>query len=405
MRPSVHAWLIVAALWVAATLNYLDRQAITAVFPLLRSELHLSSLQLGLLSTVFLWVYGVWSPVCGYWGDRFGHRKLVVASLVVWSLCTGVTGLARNFEELAAARALLGVSQAFYLPAALAIIARHHGDRTRSLATGLHQSGLYLGIVAGGAGAGWLGQTYGWRFAFELLGMAGVLYAGLLALALARGGGGPPGGVRKEGVPLVAALATLVRIRGFVLLVAGKSLGAMAYWVVYTWLPLYVYERFGMSLAAAGWLATVYIQVGSFAGILAGGVLADRWFQATPRGRLLTIVVGVFAAGPFLLIAGLTRSEGVLILALLIFGIGRGFSDCNIMPVMCQVAPWDLRATGYGIYNLSTCIVGGLMAGVAGAVKDALGLGVAFQLSGVLLVASGVVLLRIRIPARKEETC
>src|SRR5437016_9237938 len=170
VRKRQYAWLVVGLLWVVALLNYLDRQVIFSVFPLLQSDadLKLSNLQLGLLSTVFLWVYGLLSPLSGFMGDRFGRRRVVILSLLVWSLVTGATGYAPNFAYLLWARALMGISEACYIPAGLALIADYHGPGSRSLATGLHQSGIYLGIVLGGAGGGWLGEHFGWRFAFAI---------------------------------------------------------------------------------------------------------------------------------------------------------------------------------------------------------------------------------------------
>lgn len=147
---SVYPWVLVALLWFVFLLNYLDRQVIFSVFPLLQKNLKLTDLELGLLSASFLWVYAIASPLTGYLADRFGRKKVIVASLMVWSVMTWATGKARNFGELLAVRGLMGVSEAAYLPAGLAMIADHHSERTRSLATGIHYSGAYLGIVLGG---------------------------------------------------------------------------------------------------------------------------------------------------------------------------------------------------------------------------------------------------------------
>src|SRR5262245_38029940 len=108
MKSSHYAWLLVALLWVVALLNYVDRQIIFSVLPLVRSDLKLTDTQLGLLSTVFLWVYGILSPVAGYLGDRFGRVRVILISLAVWSVVTWATGHARTLTELLWARGWMG---------------------------------------------------------------------------------------------------------------------------------------------------------------------------------------------------------------------------------------------------------------------------------------------------------
>jgi len=393
MNTRLYSWMVVALLWVVALLNYLDRQVIFSVFPLIRADLSATDVQLGLLATAFLWVYAAVSPFGGYLADRFGRRRVILASLGVWSAVTWLTAHASNYPQLLAARALMGVSEAFYLPAALALIADYHSERTRSLATGLHQSGLYTGIVIGGFGGGWAGQYYGWRAAFLALGLGGLVYVVILAAALRR----EPA---RDALPATLVsrqgLGALVASRGLMILVVANALASVAYWCVYTWLPLYLFERFHMSLAGAGFSATFYIQAASFAGILAGGVLADRWSRTQPRSRLFTQSIGLAAAGPFLFLVGWTASEWVLVAALVMFGLGRGFFDCNLMPVVCQIVAPGLRATTYGVLNLTSCLAGGVIAAAGGMLKESIGLGGALQFSGILLAGAALLLLAVR---------
>lgn len=399
LNPARYAWILVGLLWVVALLNYVDRQIIFSVLPLVKADLHLSNVQLGLLGAVFIWVYGLLSPVAGYLGDRFGRVRIILISLLVWSAVTWATGLARTAGELMWARGLMGISEACYIPAALALIADHHGERSRSLATGLHFSGVYVGLVLGGAGGGWMGEQYGWRAPFTLLGIAGLAYAVLLKFALREHAAAAPSPPR-----LLASLRELVRLRGFITLTLIFSTTSIANWIVYTWLPLYLYERFGMSLAGAGFAATFYIQAGSVAGILLGGRLADGWARRSPSGRLLTQAAGLSAAAPCLFLAGSTPVLAFVIAGLLLFGIGRGMFDCNAMPVLCQIARPGLRSTGYGIFNCVGCLIGGVMAALAGALKTALGLTAAFQLAAVILFLSALVLARLRLtPGRPAE--
>jgi predicted MFS family arabinose efflux permease len=398
MNFRINPWLLVALLWVVALLNYLDRQVIFSLFPLLQNDLRLSSVELGLLSTVFLAVYGALSPFAGYLADRFGRGRLILISLVVWSVVTWATGHARNINELLAARALMGISEACYLPAALALIVERQSERYHSLATGLHQSGLYTGMILGGAWGGWMGEHYGWRPVFTLLGAAGVAYFILLWFVL-RGGdeqvaGAPP--------RFASSLRRLLTLRGFIKLTIVFSAVGAANWLVYTWLPMYLYERFHISLTSAGFSATFYIQAASYAGILLGGWLADRWMARSKRGRILVQTIGLAAAAPFLLLIGFANSYGLLVVALLAFGLGRGFYDCSTMPVLSQIAAPDLRATGYGVFNFFSCLVGGVAAAGAGYLKSTIGLSAAFLIASVVLLFGSGLLVTVPIGKSNE---
>jgi len=374
---------------VVACLNYVDRQVIFSVFPLLRAEMRLDDLQLGLLSTLFLWVYGFASPFGGYLADRVGRKQVLVFSLAIWTTVTLLTGYVRNFEELLFARAVMGLSEACYLPAALALIAELHGKETRSLATGIHQSGLYGGMAFGGIIGGWMGERHGWRVAFLVLGVIGMVYALVLAKGLRQE---PPRG-KTTGVPatpLAASLVEVLRVRGYGGMLAGFTGFAVANWVVYTWLPLYIFERFSVSLTSAGFSATFYLQVASFAGILAGGWIADRWSGTSAKGRVLTQALGIGIGAPFLFLVSLAGSVPILVAALLAFGMGKGFFDANAMPVLAQVARPEIRATGYGIFNLVGCVVGGAMAAAAGALKPVIGLAGSIQIAALMLLGSSL---------------
>lgn len=394
MKAGRYAWVAVGLLWVVACLNYVDRQVIFSVFPLIGRELKLSDFELGLLSTVFLWVYGVASPLGGYFADRVGRKKALVLSLGIWTTVTLATGFASNFGELLAARAAMGLSEACYLPAALALIAELHGEDTRSLATGIHQSGLYGGMALGGVVGGWMGERQGWRAPFVVLGVAGLVYAVVLVKGL-RGDAGVRHGESGHAGAMVGAVREVMGLRGLGWMLAAFTGFSAANWVVYTWMPSYIYERFPVSLAAAGFSATFYLQAASFAGILAGGWMADRWSRRSKKGRAWTQAIGLAAAAPFLFLVGVAGTVAVLVAGLVAFGVGKGLYDASTMPVLAQVARPELRATGYGLFNLAGCVAGGVMAAGAGALKPAMGLAGAIEVSAVLLVGSAWALWRV----------
>ena len=400
MTRSRYGWALVAVLWFIWLLNYLDRQVIFTVFPLLRSELRLSDFELGLLGTSFLWVYAVASPVAGYLGDRFGRKKVIYASLFAWSIMTWATGKARNFQELLWARGLMGVAEAAYLPAGLALISDYHSERTRSLATGLHNSGAYVGAVLGGVAGGWIGERYGWRPAFAFLGLTGIAYT-FVAVGALRGApttlARDPDLSRSPGPRFTASLREVCSLRAFPTLTLVFVVMSIANWLVYTWMPIYLYECFHLSLLAAGYSATFYLQAGAVGGTLLGGVLADKWGTRAERGRLFTQGGGLALAALFLCLAGMTPSVGFLLAALVVFGIGKGAYDCNCMPVLSQIAPPELRSTGYALFNCAGTIAGGTVAAAAGALKSSVGLGEMMVAAGFLLFIAAAFLLRLEI--------
>lgn len=146
----IRAWLTVALLWFVGCLNYLDRVMIATMRQSLVDAIPMTDAQFGRLTTIFLLVYAVLSPVAGYLADRFNRSHVIIGSLFVWSLITWLTAHATTYGQLLVTRALMGVSEACYIPAALALIADYHGPRTRSLANGTHLSGV-LGAVCGRA--------------------------------------------------------------------------------------------------------------------------------------------------------------------------------------------------------------------------------------------------------------
>jgi predicted MFS family arabinose efflux permease len=382
-------WIVVAVLWGVAVLNYLDRQVVFSLLPLLQHDLHATGFQLGLISTVFLWTYGLLSPLGGFIADRIGRTRVILASLAIWTLATWLTSHVSSIEGMLWTRGLMGASEAFYLPAALALIADLHGNETRSLATGLHQSGLYTGLVLGGAWGGWMGERAGWREVFSILGIVGVLYLAIAALTLRRE---PP---RPRTPQSAANFLELLRAPGFFAVLGAFTAMAIANWLIYTWLPLFLFERYHLSLSGAGFSATFYLQAASYVGVVIGGVLTDRWATRNPRARAWVQMIGMAIAAPFLVALAAAGSMFVLIPALVAFGFGRGLFDCNTMPLLRNVTGPERSATGYGILNLSSCLAGGVGAAAAGWMKESIGLASAFELAALVLVAGAFSLRRL----------
>jgi MFS family permease len=324
---------------------------------------------------------------------------------MVWSLVTWLTGRCQTVEQLLAARAVMGISEACYIPAALALIADYHPATTRSRATGIHMSGIYAGAALGGVG-GYIAEHFGWRTGFTLFGLVGIGYAVVLALVLRDAprmeGRQSPSAETPDRLRPYEAFKALFMQPSYYVLLLHVSLLALAFWGINGWLPTYLKEHFHLGQGEAGLSATGYIQAASFLGILIGGYWADKWIRSNVRGRILVPTLGFAFAAPALYMAASTGTMPVAIAGLAVFGLARGFSDANMMPILCQVVDSRCRATGYGIMNFFSCLVGGAMVYVGGALKDRqVDLGTIFQYAALGLFFAAAVLLLIR-PRRSE---
>ena len=369
-----YAWLIVALLVPVALLNYLDRQMLaTMKFSVMGDIVDIESeANWGRMLGQFKWVYAFLSPIGGYLADRYSRRFTICASLFAWSAVTWWTGHVTSYSELLTARTLMGVSEAFYIPAALALIADFHVGPTRSRAVGLHQMGIYFGIIIGGF-SGYVADApvLGWRWGFDACGLAGMAYA-LPLLWLLRDAP-RVAGVEKKAMSPVSAATSLLTNGSFILLVLYFTLPALAGWVVRDWMPAILKTEFKIGQGKAGVSATLYWQIASIIGVLLGGWLADRWMRRTQRGRIYVSAIGMALIIPAMFGVGYSPQTGLLWVAiafLILFGLGWGFFDCNNMPILCQVARPELRATGYGIMNLVSISAGGLADFGFGVLRD-----------------------------------
>ena len=394
-----YAWFIVALLFPVALLNYLDRQMLATMKTSMVGDIPsiANSADWGMVLACFKWTYALLSPFGGYIADRFSKRHVICSSLLVWSAVTWWTGQVTSFNELIAARAIMGVSEAFYIPTALALISEYHRGPTCSRAIGFHQAGIYVGQILGGfAGYAADSPEHGWRWVFSACGMIGVIYA-LPLFALLRN----PSRRQAESASAVAVPPTenvfrgLLTNRNFLLLVLYFTFPAIAGWVVRDWMPAILKEKFSLGQGQAGVSAVLYVQIAAIIGVIAGGALADRWMRTTSRGRIFTSAIGVALFLPALFSVGNAGTLTVAIAGLIVFGFGWGFFDCNNMPILCQIARPEWRATGYGIMNLVSISCGGFGDWGFGALRDR---GVQLNLifggfAGVALLSVFIVLL------------
>lgn len=399
-RWSRTAWAIVGLLWVVATLNYLDRQLVVTMPGPIKSDLAIGDERFGLLSSVFLWVYGLCSPIAGYLADRIGKRRVIIASLLIWSAATFVTGIVTSFEGMLAARAALGVSEAFYMPAAVALIVEYHRGPTRSRATGLHLSGVYAGSVLGGLG-GAFAEMFGWRTGFLMMGAIGVAYALVLMIFFPH-----PQEESAESQPLqrstvetpnTGAFAALLTTRGFLFLLAMNLLNGAAYWPVRNWLPEFFRSELGVSQAWAGVYGPMAFNGAAFAGMLIASHISDWWSGSTERARALVPAIGFMIAAPCLFTVGAIEYVPIILVCVLVAGMSQGFLDANLMPAACTVTDFRHRATAYGLLNFVGTTAGGIMTYVGGMLKEQnVPFAMTFQAASLLIFVAGLCLFAVK---------
>ena len=385
----MYRWGLVALLFTVGALNYCDRTAISAVLPLLRAEFGMSDVALASLGSMFLWSYGLASPLAGVLADRWPRPRLVVWSLAAWTAVTLGMGFARTVPQLLAARVLLGLAEAVYLPAAVALIADHHQPERRGGAIGIHTAGLVSGTIAGGTLAGYLGDRFGWRVTFIILGLAGIALAAAAQIYFSRGYTRPLPAPRKTAQP-PATVSSLFRNRAYVLLLAQAMLTAIGVWALLNWLPLYFRDVRGLTLMAAGFTGTFLLQAPAVAGLMLGGFLSDRAARRSPARRMWLLALCCAAAAPMPLGFLGKTTLGVLAACILGFALFRALGQANESAIMCDLLPSSLRSTAVGLANTANCLAGGLGVFLAGWWKQDYGLGSVFAGVSVLLLASAL---------------
>ncbi|MBZ4190891.1 MFS transporter [Niabella beijingensis] len=401
IKPLRGAWLTVLLLFVVGFLNYLDRIMLTTMRGSIVEAIPMTDAQFGLLTSVFLWVYGLLSPYAGYLADRFSRSRVIIVSLFIWSAVTWLTAHAQNFEQLLATRALMGISEACYIPAALALISDYHRGNTRSLATGVHNGGIMIGQSMGFLG-GWIAENHHWSDAFTVFGAFGILYAVVMFFTLKdtpdrRSTTPDDRGSAAQKISFLDGINVLFKGRNFILLVIFWGLLGVVGWMIVGWLPTYYKEHFNLSQTMAGVYATWYVYPFSFVGVILGGILADRWHRKNNYARILLPAVGLLIAAPAAFIAGSTSIMALAIGGFMVYALTRTFTDTNLMPILCMVSDEKYRATGYGILNMFACIVGGLGIYAGGILRDAsVNTQVLFKIAGITMILCALLLFMIK---------
>lgn len=388
-----YPWIVVGLLWVVALLNYMDRQMLSTMKPSMMidiAELN-SAANFGYLMAIFLWIYGFMSPFSGIIADRFNRKWIIVVSLFVWSAVTFSMGYATSFLQLYWLRALMGISEALYIPAALSLIADYHTTKTRSLAIGIHMTGLYMGQALGGFGAT-IAQQYSWQQAFHSFGLVGIVYSLVLLLFLHEKKNqlgqieNDQKGISKPS--LFKGLSLLFTNISFWIILFYFAVPSLPGWGVKNWLPTLFSQNLGIGMDKAGPMSTITIAASSFFGVIVGGILSDKWVQVNLKGRIYTSAIGLALTIPALLLIGYGHSLFHVVGAAFCFGFGYGMFDANNMPILCQFVSPKFRATAYGTMNMVGVFAGAIITNILGKSVDKGSMGNDFAiLSGIVLVA------------------
>ena len=390
-----YPWVVVGLLWVVALLNYMDRQMLSTMKEAMQIDIVelQSAANFGYLMAVFLWIYGLMSPVSGIIADRLNRKWLIVGSLFVWSSVTYLMGVADTYDQVLWLRAVMGVSEALYIPAALSLIADYHTGKSRSLAIGIHMTGLYMGQAVGGFGAT-VAATFSWHTTFHWFGIIGIAYALVLILFLHDkktepvSGPVPEKAENRESESVFTSLKSLLTNVAFWVILLYFAAPSLPGWATKNWLPTLFAENLDMPMAQAGPISTITIAVSSFIGVVIGGTLSDKWVQRNLRGRVYTGAIGLGLTIPSLLLLGFGHNIVAVVGAGLLFGIGYGIFDTNNMPILCQFVSARQRATAYGVMNMVGVFAGAFITNLLGSWGDSGNLGLGFAMLAVVVAVA-----------------
>lgn len=393
-----YPWIVVALLWVVALLNYMDRQMLSTMQEAMKADIaELNKAEaFGALMAVFLWIYGIVSPFAGVVADRLSRKWLVVGSLFVWSAVTYLMGYATDFTQLYWLRALMGISEALYIPSALSLIADWHEGKSRSLAIGIHMTGLYVGQAVGGFGAT-IAATFSWHSTFHWFGIIGIAYSVVLALCLMDKRkeqskvAGPEMQTPKESI--WRGLAVVFSTWAFWVILIYFAVPSLPGWATKNWLPTLFATNLGIPMSEAGPMSTITIAASSFIGVIVGGILSDNWVKRNIRGRIYTSAIGLGMTIPALVLLGFGHSVIAIVGAGLGFGMGFGMFDANNMPILCQIIPARYRATAYGVMNMVGVFAGAAVTHILGKWTDGGNLGLGFAILGCIVLLALVLQL------------
>lgn len=408
-------------LLIVNVLNYADRYVLSAVLPKIHTDLGLTPLQEGLLGSSFLFVYALATLPLGVWADRSVRKNIVSLCVGIWSVATVLAGLARNFVQLFLVRSVLGIGEAGYAPASLSLLGDYFTRAHRGRVLSYWSMGTLLGAAFGFTIGGLVADSLGWRWAFYVVGIPGLICA-FLAWRMAEPARGAfdkedkaeqadgaeaetmtHGGIDKNFWGTVARLRSIPTYWVLVgaLVFSFFTIGGTSFW-----LPTYIVDDFGMTVTRAGLLSGMVLVTSGLVGTVVGGWLADTLQKRLPEGRLLVATLGLLLGAPLVLLALLVHTLWLFVAVFILAGITLNFCTGPLNAVIQDVIAPEMRSTAIGLSLLLAHLLGDAASPFAiGALAGQMSLGTALTITAPtsLFIAGLVCLLGLRLVARDMQ--
>ncbi len=388
-------WQLLIILWFAFFLNQADRQIFNVTLPLIRGEIKLTDAQFGLIAASLVWTYGLLVPIAGFLGDIFPRRNILAICIGFWSISTFFTGFAGDLVSFVM---LLGIAtgggEAFYAPSANALLSERYKD-DRAFALSIHQTAVYAGIILSGVLAGYIGEQFGWRRSFHVFGAAGILLSVIFLWRIKP----ISDSIKVANISISASVKDALSVfRKPTVILLTLAFACMVFVNVgyLTWMPLYLVEKYGMSVTYAGFSSLIYHHAGAFFGVMFGSRLADKLAKKDPKKRMVIQSVALLLGAPFIFIMGFADNQAITYGALGMFGFMRGVYDSNIFASLYEVVKPSIRSSSTGFMLMFAFLMGAFAPLILGVLKPTLGLSVSFSslslfyVLGAMLIFIGV---------------
>lgn len=386
MNSDGYSKKVLTLIFCLSLFNYIDRQVLYAVFPLIKTDLRLSDSELGFLASSFMIVYMCFAPFTGYLGDRIRRPLILGVSAIFWSISTVFSGIARTYGQLIFARSAVGIGEAGYATVSPSFLAEWFPVEKRARVMAIYALAIPAGSAVGYLLGGYLGQRYGWRNAFYIVAVPGMLL-GLYSFFFKET---PEKKERSEHIPLKGYLA-LFKNRTYLLICLSQAIGTFSIGGLAAWMPSYFVRTFGMSVARAGFLFGAVTVCAGIAGSFAGGWTADWLHRRTKRAYFVVGYMSFFLSIPFGVSAVLTSN---LSMALAMVFLAEFFIFAYSGPyhaAIVETVPVTMRSMAFALNIFIIHALGDAVSPfLLGVVSDSAGLPVAIFLAMIYLLLGGV---------------